>query len=78
MRPIHLAHRDKARPVVVLTRQGVRSAMSRVSIAPITSDQKGIATEVLVGLRNGLEVESVISCDNIITILASELGRQIG
>ncbi|MCX6432523.1 MAG: type II toxin-antitoxin system PemK/MazF family toxin, partial [Actinobacteria bacterium] len=78
MRPIHIAHLDKPRPVVILTREGVRGVMSRVSIAPITSRSKGLPTEVSVGVRNGLDIGSVISCDNIATIRAMDIGRQIG
>jgi mRNA interferase MazF len=43
MRDIYVAHLDKARPVVVLTRDAVRSAMRRVTVAPITTTVKGCA-----------------------------------
>ncbi|MES2170413.1 MAG: type II toxin-antitoxin system PemK/MazF family toxin [Actinomycetota bacterium] len=78
MRPIHLATIDKVRPVVVLTRQGVRPYMTSVTVAIITSKAKGISVEVPVGTVNGLDHASVISCDNIHTIAASDLGKQIG
>lgn len=78
MRDIHIAHLDKARPVLVLTREPVRRAMRRVTGAPITSTIKGLSTEVLVGIDNGLDGECVVSCDNIITIDQSALDRQIG
>ncbi len=78
MRPIHIANLDKPRPVVILTREGVRGVMTRVSIAPITSRSKGLPTEVPVGVRNGLEVGSAVSCDNITTIRATDIGRQVG
>lgn len=78
MRPIHIANLDEPRPVVILTREGVRGVMTRVSIAPITSRSKGLPTEVPVGSRNGLEVGSVISCDNITTIRTTDIGRQVG
>ena len=78
MRDIHIAHLDKARPVLVLTREPVRVAMRRVSVAPITSTVKGLSTEVRVGPANGLDQPGVVSCDNIITIDKVALGRQIG
>lgn len=78
MRDIHIAHLDKARPVLVLTREPVRRAMRRVTVAPTTSTIKGLSTEVRVGTENGLDSECVVSCDNIITIDQSALGRQIG
>jgi mRNA interferase MazF len=78
MRPIHTARLDKARPVLVLTREIVRPHLSRVTIAPITSTVRGLSTEVPVGRANGLDHDSVVSCDTIITIPVSALGRQLG
>ena len=78
MRDIHIAHLDKARPVLVLTREPVRPAMRRVTVAPITSTIKGLSTEVSVGAANGLDEPSVVSCDNVITIDKAALGRHIG
>ena len=78
MRDIHIAHLDKPRPVVVLTREPVRAAMRRVTVAPITSTAKGLSTEVPVGLDNGLDQDCVVSCDNIITIDKRALGRHVG
>jgi mRNA interferase MazF len=78
MRPIHLARLDKTRPVLVLTRELVRPHLTRVTVAPITSRIRGLSTEVPVGAANGLEHDSVVSCDNIATILKTVLGRQLG
>ncbi|HET7279858.1 MAG TPA: type II toxin-antitoxin system PemK/MazF family toxin [Dermatophilaceae bacterium] len=78
MRAIHLAHLDKTRPVLVLTRDIVRPHMERVTVAPITSRVRGLSTEVPVGRANGLEHDSVVSCDNIVTIPKAALGRQVG
>jgi mRNA interferase MazF len=78
MRPIHTARLDKARPVVVLTRELVRPYLTRVTVAPITSTVRGLSTEVPVGPGNGLGRDCVISCDNIITIPRGALGPQIG
>ncbi len=78
MRPIHTARLDKARPVVVLTRELVRPHMARVTVAPITSTVRGLSTEIPVGPANGLEHACVVSCDNIVTVPKSALGAQIG
>lgn len=78
MRPIHTAELDKARPVLVLTRELVRPHRSRVTVAPITTNARGLSTEVQVGPANGLNAECVVSCDNIVTVPAHALGRQIG
>src|SRR5262245_25421006 len=78
MRPIHIARLDKARPVLVLTREPVRPYLTRVTVAPITRTIRGLSTEVPVGRRNGLDHESVVSCDNIVTVPAITLGRHVG
>jgi mRNA interferase MazF len=78
MRPIHLATLDKTRPVLVLTREQVRPYLKSVTVAPITSTVRGISTEVPVGKANGLDRDSVVSCDNITTISRSAIGRQVG
>jgi mRNA interferase MazF len=78
MRPIHIAQLDKTRPVLVLTREVVRPYMTRVTVAPITSTIRGLSTEVSVGQQNGLDHDSVVSCDNIVTVPATALGRHLG
>jgi mRNA interferase MazF len=78
MRPIHLVQLDKTRPAVVLTRELVRPHMARVTVAPITSTVRGLSTEVAVGLANGLDTPSIVSCDNIVTVPKTDVGQQIG
>ena len=78
MRPIYTARLDKARPILVLTRELVRPHLDRVTVAPITTTIRGLSTEVPVGPANGLDDKCVISCDNIVTVPANALGRQIG
>ena len=78
MRPIHIAQLDKARPVLVLTREVVRPHLTRVSVAPITTTIRGLSTELPVGPVNGLDQDSVVSCDNVLTVPVSALGRHVG
>ncbi|WP_127500160.1 type II toxin-antitoxin system PemK/MazF family toxin [Actinoplanes solisilvae] len=78
MRPIHLAQLDKTRPVLVLTREQVRPYLKSITVAPITSTVRGLSTEVPVGKENGLDHDSVVSCDNVTTVPRSALGRRVG
>jgi len=78
MRPIHVARLDKARPVLVLTRELVRPHLGTVTVAPITTTIRGLSTEVLLGAANGLASSSVASCDHITTIPKTALGEQVG
>jgi len=78
MRPIHVAQLDKARPVLVLTRETVRPHLDTVTIAPITTTVRGLSTELPVGTANGLNDGGVVACDHITTTPARALGSQIG
>jgi mRNA interferase MazF len=78
MRPIHIAELDKARPVLVLTRELVRPYLTTVTVAPITTTIRGLSTEVPVGTENGLLTRSAVSCDNITTVPVSAIGEQVG
>ena len=78
MRPIHAARLDKVRPALILTREIVRPYLARVTVAPLTTTVRGLSTEVHVGPANGLDNDCVISCDNITTVPADLIGRQIG
>ena len=78
MRAIHWARLDKRRPVLVLTRDLMVGRMSTVTVAPITGTIQGIATEVLVGRRNGLEQDCAVKCDQIVTIPLDRLHEQCG
>jgi mRNA interferase MazF len=78
MRPIHVAQLDKARPVLLLTRELVRPHLTTVTIAPITTTVRGLSTEVKLDAANALSARSVVSCDNITTIPIEALRDQIG
>jgi len=78
MRPIHLATLGKTRPVLILTRAQVLPFLNSVTVAPVTSTIRGLSTEVPVGSANGLDHESVVSCDNVTTIPRTAVGRLLG
>ena len=78
MRTIASVQLDKRRPALILTRQSKLHLLSWVTVAPITSTIRGITSEVLIGPRNGLDHDSVVSCDNIITVRRSAIGETIG
>lgn len=79
MRPVRLARvGGTVRPVLVLPREHLLDVVTGVMVAPITSTVKGLGAEVPVGLRNGLGRDGVVSCDNLLTLHVSDLGRSIG
>lgn len=78
MRTIASVQLDERRPALILTRPSKLHLLTWVTIAPITSTIRGITSEVPVGPRNGLDHDSVVSCDNITTVRVSAVGATIG
>ncbi len=78
MREICLVRLDKTRPALVLTREAARAAMTKVTVAPITTTIKGLSSEVLVGTDNGLDHDCVVALDNVMTVPVNLLGRTVG
>ncbi len=59
------------RPVLVLTRDPAIPVLERVVVAPLTRTIRRIRSEVPVGPNEGLPGESVVSCDNLLTVSKS-------
>lgn len=78
MRTIASVQLDKRRPALILTRQSRLHLLTWVTVAPITSTVRGITSELPVGPRNGLDHDSVVSCDNITTVRLTSVGETIG
>jgi len=78
VREICLVRLDKTRPALVLTREAARGAMTKVTVAPITTTIKGLSSEVRVGAVNGLDHDCVVALDNVITVPVGLLGRTVG
>ncbi len=68
----------KTRPVLVLTRDEVIDVRANVTVAEVTTQVRGLAVEVPVGMETGIDESSVINCDGIHTIPQRRLTQQIG
>jgi Growth inhibitor len=67
------------RVFVIVSRQVlIDSRYSSVICAPVYSNCEGLATEVTVGVAEGLKHESCIRCDELISLSKSELTNYIG
>ena len=66
------------RPVVVLTRASLAGRLRRVVVAPVTTTVRGVATEIEVGQREGLEEDCVINVDNLQLVDTDALVHQAG
>ena len=69
---------DKKRPVVVLTRQAVLPLLRTAMVAPVTSDVRGLPSEVAVGIAEGLKHDSVINLDRVQTVEQQLLRHYVG
>ena len=65
------------RPVLLLSRDSVYGLRTSITVAPVTRTMRDIPTYVHLGLGDGMPVECVVSLDDIVTVPASALTRQI-
>lgn len=65
-------------PAVIITRDEAIPLLRNVTIAGITSNVRGLSTEVLVGRAEGLGHDCVVNCDNLFTLPKAGLGRYRG
>jgi mRNA interferase MazF len=80
-RVVHPSARDpkKFRVFVVVSRQVLMdSRFSTVICAPVYSTHDGLATQVLVGVDEGLKHDSSIHCDELVSLPKSALTHFIG
>lgn len=65
-------------PVVIVTRQVAIPLLTNVTVALVTSTVRDLPTEVLLDERHGLEPESVVNCDNVLTVPKASMARRRG
>ena len=68
---------DKRRPVVILTRSSACKFLSGLTVAPVTTMIRGIPTEVLLSLEEGLAQTCAVNLDNIQTVQKNRFGPYI-
>ena len=68
---------DKARPVIILTRNSILEYLGEVTVAPVTSTIRDISSEVLLSQEDGMRSDCAINCDHIQTVSKSRMGSLI-
>ena len=68
---------DKRRPVVVLTRSALVDVLSRISVAACTTTRRGAASEVPIGLDDGMPKECSINLLEVYTLEKDALGPYV-
>jgi mRNA interferase MazF len=69
---------NKRKPVLILTRQPVIALLNWVMVAPITSRIRGLPSEVVIGVEQGMKTESAINLDNVQSVERSKLTQYVG
>jgi len=68
---------DKRRPVLILTRDSVLPHLHDVTIAPITTTVRGIASELELGPADGMPQDCAVNFHHLQTVPKRKLGRLI-
>ncbi len=65
-------------PVVVVTRDSAIPVLSSLVCALVTSSFRGHVAEIGIGAEEGLDRQSAVNCDNLVTLPTAVLGRPRG
>ena len=68
---------DKQRPVVVLTRTSAIAHLASVTVAPVTSTVRGVPSEVILDIDDGMKGPCAINLHNAVTVAQARLGRRV-
>jgi mRNA interferase MazF len=77
---VHLcrfAPADKRRPVLILTRDSAVSHLSTVTIAPISSTIRGVPSEVILDVDDGMKGRCAVNLHNAVTVSQERLGKRV-
>lgn len=75
---LDLGGRAGRRPALILTRQGVIAHLNKLTVAEITTSEKGYRTEVPIGQKANLPRESFVQLDNIQTVSKARFVKYLG
>ena len=68
---------DKSRPVVILTRDSAIGHLATVTVAPITSTIRGVPSEVILDIDDGMKGRCAVNLHNAVTVAQARLGRRV-
>jgi mRNA interferase MazF len=68
---------DKLRPVLVLTREQAIGHLSSVTVAPITSTIRGVPSEVVLDIEDGMKAPCAVNLHNAVTVSQQRIGRRV-
>jgi len=68
---------DKARPVVVLTRDSALAYLSTATVAPVTPTIRGVPSEVRLDEEDGMKAPCAVNLHNAVTVSQGRLGKRV-
>lgn len=68
---------DKQRPVLILTRDSAIGHLSTATVAPVTSTVRGVPSEVILDVDDGMKGPCAVNLHNTVTISQQRLGRRV-
>jgi mRNA interferase MazF len=77
VRLCRFAPRDKQRPVLILTRDSAIGHLATVTVAPITSTIRGVPSEVVLDIDDGMKSRCAVNLHNAVTLAQARLGRRV-
>ncbi|MFN0027145.1 MAG: type II toxin-antitoxin system PemK/MazF family toxin [Acidimicrobiales bacterium] len=75
---VWLVRLDKVRPAVVLTRDPMGSHLNSLMVAPVTSTERGIPTQVELTVEDGARRRSFAALDSTTNVLIDNFVRRVG
>ncbi|MBZ5580077.1 MAG: type II toxin-antitoxin system PemK/MazF family toxin [Acidobacteriia bacterium] len=69
---------DKQRSVVVLTRGSAIGHLATVTVAPVTSTVRGVPSEVILDVDDGMKARCSVNLHNAVTVAQARLGSRVG
>lgn len=66
------------RPVVIVTREVAIPVLSSLVVALVTGTIRGVGSEVPVDIKEGLDFECAVNCDNVLLLPKSSFVRRRG
>ena len=71
------ARPDKRRPVLLLTRDSIIPSLGEVTVAPVTTTVRGIPSEVVLSVDDGMPRECAVNCDHLQTVPRGRVGALV-
>ena len=68
---------DKQRAVLVLTRDSAIGHLATVTVGPITSTIRGVPSEVVLDIDDGMKGRCTVNLHNAVTATQTRLGRRV-